>query len=121
MTSIVLVLISCVLTAAGQIAFKFGMQNFSGFEISLATLPGTIVRIAFTPSILIGFFLFLAGAFFWLFALANLELSYAVPLAGVTYILVLLGGIFLFNEAISIYKILGTLLVSAGVILISLK
>lgn len=121
MQSILFVLVSCVLTAVGQIAFKYGMQNFSDVEFSLSSLPGLLWRVAVTPSIILGFGFFGLGAVIWLLALAKLELSYAVPLASITYVLVLLAGVMLFREPLTAAKIAGTLLVAAGVVALSWK
>jgi multidrug transporter EmrE-like cation transporter len=121
MNSFVLILLSCVLTAAGQVAFKYGMQDFADAEFSMAGLPRLLWQMMISPSIVLGFAAFGLGAILWLFALAKTELSYAVPVAGVTYILVLLAGVVLFREPLTAVKVAGTLLVAAGVILISWK
>ena len=85
MQSLMLVLLSCVLTAVGQITFKYGMNHIS-FNSS-DNLLTTLAVVLFNPIIILGFVCFGAGAVIWLFALAKLDLSYAVPLSGLTYIL----------------------------------
>ena len=119
MNTLSLILISCVLTAVGQIAFKFGMSAFADVEFSTATLPKVLWQMATSPSIILGFAAFGLGAVLWLFALARAELSYAVPIASVTYIIVLVAGVILFREPLTAVKIGGTLLVAAGVVMIS--
>lgn len=119
MQSLMLVLISCVLTAVGQVAFKYGMNSIS--------LPagGNIITVLFTvlfnPVILLGFVCFGTGAVVWLFALAKLDLSYAVPLSGLTYILILVAGTLLFKEPLTAAKIVGTALVAVGIGIMSLQ
>lgn len=120
-SNIILILLSCFLTAIGQIAFKYGADKFANIEFSLPALPGLLWRMGTAPSILLGFFLFGVGAVLWLFALARTDLSYAVPLASVTYILVLIAGVMLFREPFTAVKLAGTLLVAAGVVLVSWK
>lgn len=121
MNTLTLILVSCVLTAVGQIAFKFGMLAFADVNFTTAALPRILWQMFTTPSIIIGFAAFGAGAVLWLFALAKAELSYAVPLASVTYIIVLAAGVLLFREPLTAIKIGGTLLVAAGVVMISWK
>lgn len=121
MQSIILVLISSVLTALGQVAFKYGMQSVGDINMTASTAPRILWQIFTTPSIILGFFSFGLGAVLWLFALARLELSYAVPLASVTYVLVLIAGVMLFREPLTAAKIVGTLLVAAGVVALSMK
>jgi multidrug transporter EmrE-like cation transporter len=119
MQSLMLVLLSCVLTAVGQITFKYGMNHIS-FNSS-DNLLTTLAVVLFNPIIILGFVCFGAGAVIWLFALAKLDLSYAVPLSGLTYILVLIAGVWLFKEPVSTAKLLGTALVAAGIGLMSLQ
>ncbi|MDQ8020756.1 MAG: EamA family transporter [Moraxellaceae bacterium] len=121
MNTLSLILVSCLLTAIGQIAFKWGMQGFADVQVSGGGLPRLLWNIFTTPSIVIGFAAFGLGAVLWLFALAKAELSYAVPLASITYVLVLIAGVVLFKEPLTFTKIAGTSLVAAGVVLVSMK
>jgi drug/metabolite transporter (DMT)-like permease len=121
MNNVLLILLSAILTATGQILFKYGMQRFSETEFTYDSLPRLLWQILLSPSIICGFIAFGLGAVLWLFALAKAELSYAVPFASVTYILILLAGVFLFREPLTGVKVMGTLLIAAGVVLISWK
>ena len=62
----------------------------------------------------------LAGAFIaslcWMAAMTKFELSYAYPFTSLSFILVLiLSGLF-FHEPITIYKIIGSVLIVSGII-----
>jgi multidrug transporter EmrE-like cation transporter len=119
MQSLMLVMVSCVLTAVGQVAFKYGMN-----AISLGpgnNIIAVLFTVLFNPIIMLGFICFGAGAVVWLFALAKLDLSYAVPLSGLTYILILIAGALLFKEPMTAAKIIGTALVAVGVGIMSLQ
>lgn len=61
---------------------------------------------------------FLAGLS-WMLALTRFELSYAYPWMVVNYVLVLALGIALFGEHLNAGKILGTLLVVAGLVILA--
>lgn len=113
MQSLWLAFLSCILTALGQVAFKYGMDHMST-DRSVNTVA-MLVSVLCSPVIVLGFISFGVGAVIWLFVLARLELSYAVPLSALTYVLVLIAGVLLFKEPLSVAKILGTLLVMAGV------
>ncbi len=121
MNNVLLILLSAVLTAVGQVLFKYGMQPFSETEFSYDSLPRLLWQILLSPSIIFGFIAFGLGAVLWLFALAKAELSYAVPFASLSYILILLAGVVLFREPLTAVKVTGTLLIAAGVVLISWK
>jgi drug/metabolite transporter (DMT)-like permease len=119
MNSVVLILLSCLVTVVGQVLFKLGANEFAEVEFSLSALPGLLWQMLTNPKIIVGFFMFGLGAVLWLFALARTELSYAAPLAGVTYPLLLIAGVLVFREPVTVVKVAGTLLVAAGVVLVS--
>jgi drug/metabolite transporter (DMT)-like permease len=121
MNSVVLILLSCLVTVIGQVLFKLGANTFAEVEFSMSALPRLLWQMLTNPNIVLGFFLFGLGAVLWLFALARTELSYAAPLAGVTYPLLLIAGVLFFREPVTVVKVAGTLLVAAGVILVSWK
>jgi len=61
---------------------------------------------------------FLAGVS-WMLAMTRFEISYAYPFVSLNYVIVLTASILLFNESLSLPKIVGTVLVIAGIVVIS--
>jgi len=61
---------------------------------------------------------FLAGVS-WMLAMTRFEISYAYPFVSLNYVIVLAASILLFNESLSLPKIIGTVLVIAGIVVIS--
>jgi multidrug transporter EmrE-like cation transporter len=55
----------------------------------------------------------------WMLTMSRFEISYAYPWIGLNFVLMLLFGVFLFDESISITKVMGTLMVIAGVLVIA--
>lgn len=93
--------------AAGEIPLD-GMGKFR-FIATLLINPWVISGIVAT---------FLAGVS-WMLAMTRFEISYAYPFVSLNYIIVLIASILLFNESISLAKVVGTALVIAGVIVIA--
>lgn len=60
---------------------------------------------------------FLAGVS-WMLALTRFDLSYAFPFTGVSFLVMLLAGAFMFNEHVTLARALGTLLVMLGLIIV---
>ncbi|MDX2111623.1 MAG: EamA family transporter [Verrucomicrobiota bacterium] len=121
MNTLSLILLSCILTALGQILFKVGMKTHALFELSIATLPTLFGQILLSPTIMGGFASFGLGAVLWLVVLARTDLSIAVPLSSLTYLFTLAAGLLLFGEVLTAQKIVGTLLVTCGIVFLSLK
>ncbi len=55
----------------------------------------------------------------WMLAMTKFELSYAYPFVSLTFVFVLLGGVLLFGETFGLGKLLGTLLVMGGIVVLS--
>ena len=61
---------------------------------------------------------FLAGVC-WMVAMTKVELSYAYPFIGLVFVLVLISSSVLFHEAITTSRVIGVLLVIAGIVVAS--
>ncbi len=61
---------------------------------------------------------FLAGVS-WMLTMTKFEISYAYPWTALNFVLMLLLGVFLFNESFNLQKLVGTLVVVLGVVLIA--
>jgi multidrug transporter EmrE-like cation transporter len=115
-----LILFSVVCSAAAQILFKIGMTRSN---VVLALSSGNWWHVAesilFNSWIVVGFSLFITGAVVWLFVLVHVDVSYAYPFVGLGFILTMILGSLVLGEAVTLAKIAGTLMVSAGLILIA--
>lgn len=79
-----------------------------GFVLGLLMMPWVWVAFVCT---------FLAGVM-WMLTLARLDLTYAFPFTGITFLIILLAGAFVFGEHVSVGRIAGTLLVVAGLVVV---
>lgn len=61
---------------------------------------------------------FLAGIS-WMLAMTKFEISYAYPWVSLNFVLMLVFGVFLFGESFSMSKMLGTLLVMVGIVVLA--
>ena len=117
--AIIYILIAVVGSAAGQLLLKKGMSTMGPITISASQFFNILWRIATNPYVVIGLFIYVCGTLFWLSALSQVDLSYAYPFASLSYIVMIVGGWQLFGEKIDVWRILGSVAVMAGVILIS--
>ena len=108
------------------IVFTVGSQLIMRWRVGAAgSLPlATTDRVAFVTSMLMTpwvwaaiFCTFLAGVS-WMLALTRFDLTYAFPFTGVSFVLILFAGAFLFGEHVGPGRIAGTLLVLLGLIVI---
>lgn len=104
---IVILIASTVCAALGQILFKFGARNAQA-------LPEFLNR-----WILLGLLAYGIGTILWIFVLARMPLTVAYPFTALTFALVYLAGILLFNEPVTARTIAGVVLVLGGLFLIT--
>jgi multidrug transporter EmrE-like cation transporter len=116
----VLILFSVSLSALAQVALKMGMSS-AAVARALSEEPafGVARAIATDWRILGGLALYFSSAAAWLFVLARLEVSAAYPFVGLGFVLTMGLGWWLLGDAISATRLVGTLLVAAGVVLIA--
>jgi drug/metabolite transporter (DMT)-like permease len=110
-----IILLSVALGAVGQLVFKAAMNSIGVLEPSLELL----VRMATNPLLLLGGGIFGASTVLWLLALSRADLSFAYPFLSLTYVAVLLGGALLFSEQITPPRIIGFVVVVAGLIIVA--
>lgn len=113
------ILISVLASAVGQVLLKKGMLNTGALTITLDQLVEILWRIGTNPHVVIGLIIYVAGTLFWLAALSRVDLSYAYPFASLSYVVMLAASWMLFSEDITLFRLLGTLVVGLGVYLIS--
>ncbi len=115
-----LILLSVGCSAVAQILLKTGMSQPA---VAAALGHGGAIRIALQIAgnlwVLGGLTLYFLGALIWLFVLAKVDVSYAYPFVGVGFVITLFLGKILLGLRITAVRLVGTLLVSVGVVLIA--
>ncbi len=70
------------------------------------------------PYVFIGLVFYFGATIFWLAALSRVDLSYAYPFASSSYVIMLVAGWLMFDEKITLGRLLGTVVIGVGVLLI---
>jgi drug/metabolite transporter (DMT)-like permease len=116
-TVIVLVALSIVLDVAGQLCFKLGLDRLpeleGGFRLQLFWR-----QVFNAPLLWAGIGAYAIEFFVWLGALSRAPLSLLFPAAALAYCGVVLAGKLVLGETVSRRRWLGTLVITAGVMLV---
>jgi drug/metabolite transporter (DMT)-like permease len=67
----------------------------------------------------LGLFLYGLSAVFWMTVLSRVDLSFAYPMVGFSYVIVLLFSALLLGEQVSPLRWLGTLVIVLGIVLVT--
>lgn len=99
----------------GQLFLKTGltMRAVDFFQLSSILLAAT------NPYILIGLALVGGSSIFWLNALSKTDLSLAYPMLSLGFVIVSVASYFLFNEQLTLLRMVGIGVISSGVFLMA--
>jgi len=119
---ILLVLLSEAITVIGQILFKKSTNNIGIYNLRNGSDRIRFLSEIFTrPHLWLGVLAMAIGLIVWLFAIAQGDLSLVFPIGSLQYILVLFLAHKFLGEKIDRMKLIGTLLVMAGIVLMSVS
>ena len=118
--SLLLVLTSVLLSACAQLALKLGVSRPHVAEaIARGEFYPSAIALLTSPEVVGGLSLYGLGAVVWLFVLAKLDLSVAYPFVGLGFLVTMFFGVYFIGEAVSLTRLLGTLLIVAGCALVA--
>jgi multidrug transporter EmrE-like cation transporter len=117
MKGIPLILLAVLLGATGQVIMKMGMKIYG--EVSATSVWGQLVPILKVPQVFLGFVCYGLSAVLWIAVVSNVDLSLAYPMVSLAYVLVFLASWLFLGEHVSAMRIVGLLIIVAGVLVIS--
>ena len=106
-----------VLTVCGQLILKWQVAKAGAFPQSFPERVLFLLRLLLNPWIIGGLFAGFLAFLCWMAAMTKFELSYAYPFMSLAFVLVLLSSALLFHETVTMPKMLGILLIMAGIII----
>ncbi len=119
LTTLSLILATVTASACAQLALKLGMSS----PTVTAALPQggkeVIFAVAASPLVWTGLTIYGLSVAVWLWILSKVDLSLAYPFVGVSFILVMLFGVFLLQEAVTPLRVVGTLLIALGCVMVA--
>jgi drug/metabolite transporter (DMT)-like permease len=115
MSPYVLIFISIMLGAVGQILLKHGIGQVGGaIEISAFLDPTLVTRLFTNKFILIGFMNYGVASLFWLAVLSKVDVSKAYPFLSFGYVITALLATYYLKETVPTSRWLGISLMMLG-------
>lgn len=99
--------LAVLFSIGGQLFLKKGALQIDNAELIRTTL--------FNISLLMGLTLYVMSTFLYIFSLRKLELSVAYPTSSLSFVVLVVLSFFLFNESITVYKIIGITMILGGI------
>ena len=114
-----LILFTVFLSACAQLALKMGASKPSvqaAFNTGLTEAFATSLA---SPLIWLGLAIYGLSVALWVWVLSRVELSVAYPFVGVSFIVTMAFGAYLLDEQVGAVRILGTVLIATGCVLVA--
>jgi multidrug transporter EmrE-like cation transporter len=112
-----ILLISVALTSIGQLVLKKGLLRVGQIE----KLGLRFFQMLLNPLVIIGVIFAILGWAAYVIALSKAELSYAYPIWGLTYVIVPIFSLLIYQETIPLIKTAGLGFIFAGIFLVALS
>ena len=117
-----LILFAETLAITGQVFFKKGVNNLPDFSLkeiksSLRFFKGVLKA----GWVWWGILLMTGWLLLWILVLNQTELSIAFPLESIQYVLIIFSSYFFLKEPLNWNRVLGTILIVLGIILVPLR
>jgi multidrug transporter EmrE-like cation transporter len=116
---LILVATAAVLTAVANLLLRGGIRKYGEFFLDSALMKEQIMVLAREPLFVFGVIFYGFAALVWFGALSIEDLSTSYPiLVGLTFFLVVFGGIFFFGEQVKTERIVGMGFILVGIFFI---
>ena len=113
------VAMTVILTVYGQLVLKWRVNLAGVVPDGVTGKISFLAQVLMDPWAISGLIAAFTASLFWILALTRLELSEAYPFTAVSFVLVLVSSVLLFGESPNAGKVMGTSLVSLGIIVVA--
>ncbi|MFT6221444.1 MAG: drug/metabolite transporter (DMT)-like permease [Candidatus Endobugula sp.] len=114
-----IILLTVSVSACAQLLLKLGMKEIDTANGILSNGITSLLHVIFSPLVFSGLTIYGLSTLAWLWILSKVDLSIAYPFLGISFIFTLLFGVFLLDEELSAYKLIGTLMIVMGCFLVA--
>lgn len=108
-----------IFTVSSQLLMRWQVSQAGALPNDFMGKVQFVAQLFLNPWILASIMATLFAGISWMLAMSRFEISYAYPWVGLNFVLMLLLGVVLFGEAFNVAKVLGTILVIAGIVVIA--
>ncbi len=111
-----LIFLAVVLNAGAQLLLRLAMRH--GIP-NLGSPFATIVGVGLRPGIIGGLICYALSLLAWIYVLSKAEVSFAYPFLGVGFVVVSVAACLFLGEEVTARKVLGTLIIATGVVVLA--
>lgn len=113
-----LILLTVFASACAQLVLKLGVADEKMQAAMQSGLIESVLAAAVSPFIWLGLIIYALSVALWLWVLSKVDLSVAYPFVGLGFVVTMLFGVLLLNENVTMMRVVGTLLIVGGCVLV---
>lgn len=106
-------------TVYGQLILKWKIDRAGTLPDAILDKLLFLIKLLLDPVVLSGFLSAFVASLFWMAAMTKFNISYAYPFMSLSFVLVFILSIFLFQDPVTIQKVIGLALIVLGIIVTS--
>lgn len=111
--------LTIALTVYGQIAIKMQVAQAGAMPAAGGDKLVFLIKLLLNPWIISAFAAAFMASISWMGAMTKFQLSHAYPFMSLNFVIVLLLGAWLFNEPLSMTRVIGVALICLGTVVAS--
>ncbi len=112
------IIMTIVFTVYSQLILRWQVSEAGSAPADNLEKINYIFKLLLRPWVITGIVSTFMAGISWMLTMTKYEISYAYPFVSLNYIFILLFGIIMFNESMSFYKLVGSVLVVIGIVII---
>lgn len=113
------ILFSILTNFFSQIMLKKGMTDLPKFDLNASSVLASVFTILFNPWVFFGLAMMVVSMGSHLLVLSRVELSFAYPFIGLSFVLITAWGYFVLGEQVNALRVAGVGCICLGVVLVS--
>src|SRR5688500_13152195 len=106
-------------TVYGQLIIKWQVDQGGAFPPEASDKVIFILKLLRNPWVISSFASAFVASLFWMAAMTEFELSFAYPFMSLSYVVVMVLSFLLMGEKLTLYKVFGTLVIIAGLFMVT--
>jgi multidrug transporter EmrE-like cation transporter len=113
------ILLTLLLTVYGQLVLKWQMGQAGPMPVETMAKLLFLFKQFLNPWIISGFVSAFLASLAWMAAMTRFDLNYAYPFMSLAFIVVMVLSVLFFHEQLSMNRVVGTLVVVAGLVVVT--
>lgn len=114
--SYIYIFLTIILTVYGQLVLKWQVKHAGEFPVEFTEKILYLLHLLINPWVISSLAAAFLAALSWMAAMTKFDLSYAYPFTSLSFVLVLGFSAVFFHETITMFKVVGLLLIVTGII-----